>query len=325
MKLATIANGTRDGQLVVVSRDLQRYQPAGDLAPTLQYALENWSSVAADLIARYERLCAGEGGQSFQQARVRAPLPRAYQWLDASAFASHGLLMAKAFGREPHDVAFPLMYQGASDSFLGARDDIVLPREEDGIDFEAEIGVITGDVPMGTKAREAEAHIRLFVLINDVSLRVLAPVEMATGFGWIRAKPSSSFAPVAITPDELGRSLRDGRVHLPVNVWWNGKPFGRPNAGEMAYSFSELIEHAASTRSLSAGTIIGSGTVSNYASSEEGSACIAERRAIEMIGQGAPKTGYMRFGDRVRIEMLDAAGQPLFGAIEQDTKPLNFR
>jgi fumarylacetoacetate (FAA) hydrolase len=325
MKLATIENGTRDGQLVVVSRDLQRYRPVGDFAPTLQYALENWSSVLPDLNTLYERLCAGQGGEPFQDAQVRAPLPRAYQWLDASAFASHGQLMAKAFGREPHDITFPLMYQGASDSFLGARDDIVLPCEEDGIDFEAEIGIITGDVPMGTKAREAEAHIRLFVLINDVSLRVLAPIEMATGFGWIRAKPSSSFGPVAITPDELGGALREGRVHLPVNVWWNGKPFGRPDAGEMAYTFPQLIEHAATTRSLTAGTIIGSGTVSNHAFSEVGSACIAERRAIETIEHGAPKTGYMCFGDCVCIEMADAAGQPLFGAIEQVTKPINFR
>jgi fumarylacetoacetate (FAA) hydrolase len=324
VKLATIDNGTRDGQLVVVSRDLQSYQPAGVWAPTLQYALENWSGVAANLKAIYERLCAGDGGEPFAEAKVRAPLPRAYQWLDASAFVSHGLLMAKAFGREPHDVDFPLMYQGGSDSFLGARDDIVLPREEDGIDFEAEIGVITDDVPMGTKAEDAGAHIRLFVFINDVSLRVLAPIEMATGFGWIRAKPSSSFAPVAVTPDELGSSLRNGRVHLPVNVLWNGKPFGRPNAGEMAYSFPQLIEHAATTRSLSAGTIIGSGTVSNHAASEVGSACIAERRAIEIIEHGAPRTAYMRFGDRIRIEMLDPSGQPLFGAIEQATKPAKF-
>ncbi len=246
-----------------------------------------------------------------------APLPRAPQWLDASAFKSHGLLMAKAFGREPHDVTFPLMYQGASDSLRGAHSDIVLPREEDGIDFEAEIGVITDDVPMATVAADAGRHIRLFVLINDVSLRVIAPVEMATGFGWIQAKPSSSFAPVAVTPDELGESWRDGRVHLPVSVSWNGPPFGQPHAGEMAFTFMQLIEHAAATRRLSAGTIIGSGTISNRNHAEVGAACIAERRAIETIAQGKPQTTYMRFGDRVRIEMRDASGAPLFGAIDQ--------
>jgi fumarylacetoacetate (FAA) hydrolase len=317
VKLATIENGSRDGRLVVVSKDLKRYAPVDDVAPTLQHALENWPRVHAALDGRYQGLCAGGGGDAFSAAAVMAPLPRAYQWLDASAFKSHGFLMSKAFNREPHKVTFPLMYQGGSDSFLGPHSDIVLPREEDGIDFEAEIGIITDCVPMGTKAADAEGHIRLFVLINDVSLRFIAPVEMATGFGWIQAKPSSSFAPVAITPGELGDSLRDSRVHLPVEAALNGQPFGRPHAGEMAFGFAQLIEHAAATRSLCAGTIIGSGTISNHNYNEVGSACIAERRAIEMIAHGEPKTDYMRFGDRVRIEMRDAAGEPLFGAIDQ--------
>lgn len=321
MKLATIENGTRDGRLVVVSSDLGRMVPASAVAPTMQTALEDWDAAEPRLRELAQGLEGGAGdAQPFDPARALAPLPRAYQWLDGSVFKNHGRLMATAFGRDIEKEAShpkPLMYQGGSDSFLGAGQDIVLPSEEDGIDFEAEIGIILSDTPMGTKAADAARFIRLVVLINDVSLRRLAPIEMDTGFGWLQAKPSSAFSPVAVTPDELGEAWTDGRLHRPVRVWWNEERFGEPDGREMSFSFPQLVEHAAYSRSLSAGTIIGSGTVSNAAYAQVGSACIAERRAIELIEQGAPKTSFMRFGDRVRIDMLDGAGRSIFGAIDQ--------
>jgi fumarylacetoacetate (FAA) hydrolase len=324
MKLATIDNGSRDGQLVVVSSDLGRMAPATAVAATLQAALENWDRAEPGLRQIATSLAAG-GGQPFDPATARAPLPRAYQWLDGSVFRNHLRLMATAFNRDIEKEANypkPLMYQGGSDSFLGARQDVVLPSEADGIDFEAEIGVILSDVPMGTKAADAGRYIKLVVLINDVSLRRLAPIEMDTGFGWLQAKPSSAFSLTAVTPDELGAAWKDGRLERPVRVAWNEKPFGTPNGREMTFNFHQLIEHASYSRSLSAGTVIGSGTVSNEAYKEVGSACIAERRAIELIEHGEPKTAFMRFGDRVQIDMTDDAGRSIFGGIDQCIRPL---
>lgn len=322
MKLATVGDGTRDGELVIVSSDLTRMVSARDVAPNLQTALENWREAEPRLRALADGMKSGASAndKALDPQCVLAPLPRSYQWLDGSVFKTHLSLMATAFGRDVDKESsrpFPLMYQGGADSFLGARQDIVLPSEDDGIDFEAEVGVILSDVPMGTKANDAAPYIKLIVLINDVSLRRLAPVEMATGFGWLQAKPSSAFSLTAVTPDELGESWQDGRLALPISVDWNGKRFGAPNGGEMSFDFHQLIEHAAYSRSLSAGTIIGSGTVSSAAYRDVGSACIAERRAIEMIESGAPKTPFMKFGDRIRIDMVDAADRSIFGAIDQ--------
>lgn len=320
MKLATLKNGSRDGQLVVVSGDLSRALDASSVAQTLQQAIENWDSVEPRLNALANQLNAGQASDAFafDPAQAMAPLPRAYQWCDGSAFLSHGALMQKAFNLEPIDGVehTPLMYQGAGDDFLGSRDDIVLPSEQLGIDFEGEFVVLVDDVPMGCSPEQAMQHIKLILQINDVSLRALAPREMRTGFGFLQAKPSSSFAPLAITPDELGDAWRDGRVHLPLQVHWNGQWFGHPHGGQMNFGFGQLIAHAALTRKLGAGTLIGSGTVSNTDRSA-GSACIAERRAIEMIEHGAAQTGFMRFGDRVQMDVLGSDGQSLFGAIDQ--------
>jgi fumarylacetoacetate (FAA) hydrolase len=318
MKLATLPNASRDGQLVVVSRDLQWAAQAP--IPTLQLAIENWAENEPKLQAVYARLNAGTSADAFRfdPALAMAPLPRAYQWCDASAFLNHGTLMQKAFNLEPIDGAehTPLMYQGAGDDFLGAHADICLPSVSQGIDFEGEFAVLLDDVPLGCPAEQAIGHIKLLLQVNDISLRALAPREMKTGFGFLQAKPSSAFAPVAVTPDELGDAWRDGRVHLALNVQWNGAWFGQPHGGQMNFSFAQLIAHAALTRRLGAGSLIGSGTVSN-AERSAGSACIAERRAIEMIEHGAPRTGFMQFGDRVRMEVFDAGGQSLFGAIDQ--------
>ena len=320
MKLATLKNGSRDGQLVVVSGDGQWALDASHVAPTLQHAVEHWSTAAPRLLALANQLNAGpvEQALAFDPAQAMAPLPRAYQWCDGSAFLSHGALMQKAFNLEPIDGAetTPLMYQGAGDDFIGGRDDIALPSESQGIDFEGEFVVLVDDVPMGCSAEQALTHIKLILQINDVSLRALAPREMRTGFGFLQAKPSSSFAPLAITPDELGDAWHDGRVHLPLQVQWNGQWFGHPHGAQMTFGFGELIAHAALTRRLGAGTLIGSGTVSN-AERSAGSACIAERRAIEMIEHGAAKTAYMRFGDRVHMDVLGDDGTSLFGAIDQ--------
>jgi len=316
MKLATIADGTPDGRLVFVSSDGQHYLDASEAAPTLQATLEHWDELSGALAAIRARLAAGEGAR-LDPARLAAPLPRAWQWLDGSAYASHGALMQKAFDLPPIETDLPLMYQGLSHCFIGPNDDVPLPSEADGIDFEGEFGIITDAVPMGIGPADALARIKLVLQLNDWSLRVIAPVEMKTGFGWIQAKPACSAAPFALTPDELGDAWRDGRVCLDLAVDWNGTRFGQPNGAPMAFGFHELVAHAARTRNLPAGTIIGSGTVSNPDFRTVGSTCIAERRGIEIVDHGAPRTAFMRFGDRVRMEARLPDGKPAFGVIEQ--------
>lgn len=320
MKLATLKDGSRDGVLVVVTRDLARAVIPHGVAGTMQEALDDWGRAAPGLRSISERLEAGEaeGVFVFDPAAAAAPLPRAYQWCDGSAFLNHGRLMERAFGLSPIPdfETIPLIYQGGSDDLLGGGEDVPFLHEEDGIDFEGEFGVIVDDVEMGCRPEEAVDRIRLIVQINDWSLRGLGPREMKTGFGFFQAKPSSSFAPVAVTPDELGEDWRDGRVHLPLEVRLNGEWFGNPNGSEMGFSFFELIAHAARTRRLRAGTIIGSGTVSN-GSRNAGSACISERRVIELLDEGASRTGFLRFGDRVRMEAVDRLGRPIFGVIDQ--------
>lgn len=319
MRLSTIANGTRDGQLVVVSADHSLALPVGDIAATLQDALDHWASVEPALVARSALLDSGktEGAIDFASAEQLAPLPRAWQWLDGSVYETHGDLLQKMQGLAPNPRGRPLMYQGISDTILPPTADACFPSEDDGIDFEGEFGVIVDDVPMGTTAADAAGHIRLVVQINDWSLRVLGKIEMQTGFGWIQAKPPIAIAPVAVTPDELGAAWRDGQVDLPLVIDWNGKRFGAAEGYAMAYNFPQLIEHAARTRALCAGTIIGSGTVSNANYAEVGSSCIAEVRAVEVIASGKPTTGFMRFGDTVRMEARTRNGAPLFGMIEQ--------
>jgi fumarylacetoacetate (FAA) hydrolase len=320
MKLATLKDGSRDGTLVVVSRDLSRTVKASAVAPTLQQAIERWDEAAPALTRLYQELNAGRLPESFafDPRALMAPLPRAYQWCDGSAFLSHGRLMEQAFKTDPAPdfETIPLMYQGGSDDFLGPRDDVPLPSEAHNIDFEGEYAVVVDDVLMGCTPEQAANHVKLVLQVNDWSLRAFGPREMKTGFGFFQAKPASSFAPVAVTPDELGDAWRDGRMHLPLHVHWNGAWFGSPNGGAMHFSFFDLIAHAATTRRLRAGTIIGSGTVSN-ADRSAGSACISERRIIEVIEQGKATTGFMRFGDTVRMEVLDADGQSIFGAIDQ--------
>ena len=319
MKVATLKDGTRDGRLVVVSRDLTRAADARDVAPTLLAALERWQTAEDPLRERFERLEAGEiAGEPFDPCAAHAPLPRAPQWIDGSVFANHGRLMARALhpDRELSYEEYPLVYQGASDDFIGPCDDVVVAEESEGIDFEGEVAVIVDEVPMRTRAEDAEAHVKLLLLCNDVSLRSYVIREISTGFGFFNAKPSSAFSPVAVTPDELGGAWREGRFELPLRIEWNGEWFGHPNAREMTFTFHQLVEHVTRSRRLSAGTIIGSGTVSNEDRSA-GSACIAERRAIELIEHGEPRTSFMRFGDRVRVEMLAEDGSSIFGAIDQ--------
>ena len=319
MRLATLSRGGPDGTLVVVSAEGDRCL-FPEAVTTLQQALDDWPNSQDELQSLSGRLLSGEG-ESTQGRKFAAPLPRAWQWLDGSAFPSHGALMQKAFGLDPIETDRPLMYQGMSHRFIGPRDDVPLPRERDGIDFEGEFGVIVDEVPMGTDAAQAMNHIRLLVLINDWSLRALAPIEMKTGFGWIQAKPACSAAPFALTPDELGPAWKDGRVHLDLHVSWNGEPFGHANGGAMEFGFHELVAHAAATRSLCAGTIIGSGTVSNANIHEVGSSCIAERRGLEIVETGEPKTSFMRFGDSVRMEARSDEGHACFGSIDQRVVP----
>jgi fumarylacetoacetate (FAA) hydrolase len=320
MKLATIKNGTRDGRLCVVSKDLAHAVFADDIAATLLSAIEQWPVVERALRARSDELNAGAAAAAFafDASQAMSPLPRCYQWLDGSTFANHGALMERAFalGITNEYEKYPLVYQGASDDFIGPCDDVELTRESDNMDFEGEVAVIVDEISMGTPKEAIQPHIKLVMLVNDVSLRALAPREMKTGFGWVQAKPSTSFSPVAVTPDELGDAWVDGRVELPLKVERSGEWFGHPNGKEMTFNFYRLIEHAAYSRRLRAGTIIGSGTVSN-ASRGAGSACIAERRAIETLDEGAAKTPFLRFGERVRIEMFDAADRSIFGAIDQ--------
>jgi fumarylacetoacetate (FAA) hydrolase len=281
----------------------------------MQEVLERWDELAPQLAA------IGEFPEALETARLAAPLPRAWQWLDGSVYPTHAQLMQVAFGLDPIDSDRPLMYQGMSDKFYGPTDDVKLPSEDHGIDFEGEFGAIVDHVPMGTSAVEALKHIRLLVQINDWSLRAIAPVEMKTGFGWVQAKPACSMAPFAVTPDELGDQWRDGRVCLDLHIAWNGKRFGRANGQPMLFGFGELIAHAALTRDLVAGTIIGSGTVSNEDYRQVGSSCISEVRAIEMIDGGKARTGFMRFGDRVRMEAKATDGTAVFGAIDQQVVP----
>ena len=321
MKLATLRNGSRDGALVVVSRDLSRAVSAAAVAPNLLTAFENWSHCEPRLRALFDELEAGRAGGAFafDQAAALSPLPRSFQWIDGSCFKNHLRLMALATGRDPEpemNSPHPLMYQGMSDDFYAPRGDVALPREEDFIDFEGEVGIIIDEAPMGTRADEADRYVKLLLLINDVSCRAFVKREISLGFGWMHAKASTTFSPVAVTPDELGDKW-DGRVHLPLRVERNGTLFGQPDASQMSFSFYQLIEHAAHTRKLAAGTIIGSGTVSNVEYQSVGSACIAERRSIEAIEQGGAKTPWLKFGERVRMEMIDPQGRSIFGAIDQ--------
>ncbi|WP_422058173.1 fumarylacetoacetate hydrolase family protein [Sphingomonas sp.] len=311
MRLATLRRGGRDGTLVAVSRDGARVAPVAGYA-TLQAALDDWDAAQGALTAAAN---AAESGEAVRPDDFAAPLPRAWQWLDGSAFANHGALMQLAFGHAPIETDLPLMYQGMSHHFIAPTADVPFPSEADGIDFEGEFGVITGDVPMGCSAADALAHVRLVVLINDWSLRAIAIPEMKTGFGWVQAKPACSVAPFAVTPDALGDAWRDGRIHLPLTVEVDGRWFGSPNGAAMGYGFHELIAHAARTRSLPAGTIIGSGTVSNAEHETVGSTCMSERRAIEMIAHGAPQTPFLAFGSRVAMRAGEGASP--FGAIDQ--------
>ncbi|MBJ7310765.1 fumarylacetoacetate hydrolase family protein [Rugamonas sp. CCM 8940] len=331
MKLATLKNGGRDGALVVVSRDLGHYLAVPQIAATLQQALDNWDAIAPQLEQVYTALNAGAASlaQPFEQALCHSPLPRAYQWADGSAYINHVELVRRARNAEVPASFYtdPLMYQGGSDSFIGPRDPIFVLSEDWGIDLEAEVAVITGDVAMGATDADAAKAIRLVMLVNDVSLRNLIPNELAKGFGFFQSKAASAFSPVAVTPDELGGHWADTKLHLPLLVELSGKPFGKPNAGEdMTFNFAQLVAHAARTRELAAGTIIGSGTVSNKQGNLHGSSienggvgycCLAEVRMYETIEEGKPKTGFLKFGDSVRIEMRDAQGASIFGSIEQ--------
>jgi fumarylacetoacetate (FAA) hydrolase len=321
MKLATLKAGGRDGTLVVVSRDLKLALPVPDVAPTLQAALDDWVTLAPELASLYRLL--NQGGEpaavAFDPRACAAPLPRAYQWADGSAYLSHVERVSKARDSElpPGARDDPLMYQGGSDAFLGPYDDIAVADAGFGIDFEAEVAVITDDVPMGVTPSAARHHVKLVMLVNDVSLRALVPGELGKGFGFFQSKPASAFSPVAASPEALGHAWDGGKLALPMLSHVNGAPFGRPHAGrDMAFDFPRLIAHAARTRRLGAGTIIGSGTVSNLDPSV-GYACIMEKRMVETIETGRPQTPFLRYGDRVRIEMLDQAGHSIFGAIDQ--------
>lgn len=321
MRLGTLkSKSSRDGDLVVISHDGRRGILATQIATSLRVALENWSEASAQLQNLYESLNAGEitGTFAVDENHFHSPLPRSFQWADGSAFIHHIKLvrMARKAPLPETLTTVPLMYQGGSDDFLAPRAPIPQVDFAHGTDFEGEVAVITGDVPMGVSSEKALEHILLFVIVNDVSLRGLIPDELAAGFGFFQSKPSSAFAPFAVTPDELGDAYKDGRVHLPLLVKFNSESFGTANAGAMHFHFGQLIAHAARTRNLQAGTIIGSGTVSNE-DPQRGSSCLAEKRMIEQINEGAIKTPFMKVGDRVRIEMKDLTGRDLFGAIDQ--------
>ncbi|NNC81007.1 MAG: fumarylacetoacetate hydrolase family protein [Acidimicrobiales bacterium] len=327
MKLASLKHG-RDGALVLVSNDLTRFASAEAIAPTLQAALDDWDDIAPQLEALALEL-KFHGGEPFDQAACSSPLPRAYQWADGSAYVNHVELVRRARGAEMPETFWtdPLMYQGGSDSFLGPHDNIPLGDENWGLDFEGEVAVVTGDVPMGVSVERSGEHIKLIMIVNDVSLRGLVPAELGKGFGFFHSKPSSAFAPVAVTPDELGDAWSEGKLHLPLVSTLNGHPFGKPNAGvDMTFNFHQLIAHAAKTRPLAAGSIIGSGTVSNKLDGGPGKpisdggvgySCTAELRMIETIESGAPSTPFLTYGDQIRIEMYDADGSCIFGAIDQ--------
>ena len=321
MKLATLNDGTRDGQLIVVARDLKTAHVADIIAPTLQRALDDWNFIAPQLDALYAELNQGRAKRpfDFDAAHCMAPLPRAYQWLDASAYNGHLQRMKQATGVDWPALSSrePLIYQGGSDDFLGAREDAPFPEESHGIDFEAELAVVTGDVPMGAKGDDALEYTRLIMLVNDWSLRNLGPNDLKKQFGFFLSKPSTAFGPVAVTPDELQDAWRDGRAAVNVRIEWNGVRFGDLDAGEdTRFGFGELIAFAARTRSLRAGSILGLGTISST-DTARGFATIAEARAQEKIDSGEARTGFMKYGDRVRIDAYDAHGQSIFGAIEQ--------
>ncbi len=326
MKLATLKDGSRDGQLAVVSRDLKTAQFVTAIAGTLQRVLDDWNFYSPQLEDVYQALNQGSARHTFafDPTQCMAPLPRAYQWADGSAYVNHVELVRKARKAEmpPEFWVDPLMYQGGSDDFLGPRDDIVCLSEDNGIDFEGEVAVITGDVPMGSTPVKAAEQIRLLMLVNDVSLRNLIPAELAKGFGFFQSKPASAFSPVAVTPDELGEAWHDRKVHLPLTVHWNGRKVGAPDCGtDMVFDFGQLIAHITRTRNVRAGSVVGSGTISNVDRSK-GYCCIAEQRMLEIIDTGAPVTPFMAFGDTVRIEMFNASGASIFGAIEQTVAPL---
>ncbi|MCS6117102.1 fumarylacetoacetate hydrolase family protein [Shewanella baltica] len=321
MKLASYNNGRRDGQLMLVSRDLTKTVAVPAIAHTMQQLLDGWDLLKPQLQELYDALNEGmlDNAQAFDEAKCLSPLPRAYQWADGSAYVNHVELVRKARGAEMPETFWtdPLFYQGGSDSFIAPKADIPLASEDWGIDFESEIAIITDDVPMGVSSNNAAKHIKLLMLVNDVSLRNLIPGELAKGFGFFQSKPSSSFSPVAVTPDELGARWEDSKVHLPLITHLNGELFGRPNAGiDMTFNFSQLVSHVAKTRPLGAGAIIGSGTISNYDRSA-GSSCLAEKRMLEVIAEGKATTPFMRFGDTVRIEMLDDNDVTIFGSIDQ--------
>lgn len=327
MKLASYKEG-RDGRLMVVSKDLKRCVPAGGIARTFQAALDKWNEKERELKKLSEDMEAGDCGgiENFDAAKCASPLPRAYQILDGSAYLNHVELVRKARGAEmpPEFKHDPLMYQAVSDTTLGPMDDIPVPSEEYGIDYEAEIAVITDDVPMGITPKDAAAHIKLIMLMNDVSLRALIPAELGKGFGFLQSKPPSAFSPVAVTPDELGDKWKGGKVHLPLISIYNGKELGHPNAGQdMQFDFGQLIAHAARTRPLGAGTVLGSGTISNY-DPESGVSCFAETRMIEKIETGDFQTPFMKYGDTIRIEMKNEDGQSIFGTIEQKVVPYTY-
>jgi fumarylacetoacetate (FAA) hydrolase len=325
VKLASLRNGSRDGQLLVVSRDLTRAVAVPHVAPNLQAALDDWARMLLRLgqVALDLEDGRAPGSFPFQSTQVLAPLPRAHHWVDGSAYVNHVELVRKARGADmpPSFWTDPLVYQGGSDDFLPPTADVPVPSEEFGIDLEAEVAVVTDDVPMGTTAADARGHIELVMLVNDWSLRNLIPAELAKGFGFYQSKPATSFSPVAVTPDELGDAWDGGKVSLPLVSHINGEPFGRPEAGvDMTFDFPRLIEHVTRTRRLGAGAIVGSGTVSNYDRSR-GSSCLAERRMLEQVEHGRATTPFLRFGDRVRIEMFDRDGKSIFGAIDQKVVP----
>jgi fumarylacetoacetate (FAA) hydrolase len=326
MKLATLKDGSRDGQLVVVSRDLAQAHHATGIAGTMQHLLDDWNFVSPQLEDLAATLNDGKARHAFvfDPRQCMAPLPRAFQWVDGSAYLNHVELVRKARGGEVPASFYqdPLMYQGGSDDFLGPTDDAVFASTDWGIDFESEVAVVIGDVAMGTSPDSALESVRLLMLVNDWSLRNLIPAELAKGFGFLQAKPATAFGPVAVTPDELGDAWQGGRVHLTLESRWNGRSVGRTEAGpEMSFHFGQLIAHVAKTRRLRAGSIVGSGTVSNK-DWGHGYSCIAEKRAIETIESGAPRTEFMQFGDTIRIEMLGRDGQSVFGAIDQRVAPL---
>lgn len=328
MKLATLRDGTRDGTLIVVDRAGERFAAARAIAPTLQAALDDWDEAEPKLRALAAELEAGAvDSEPVDPERLGPPLPRAYEWVDGSAYINHIILVRKARGAEPPAIleTDPLVYQGGSGVLLGPRDPIPLADEAWGLDFESEICVVLGDTPQGTTKAEAGRYVRLLMLANDITLRNLIPAELAKGFGFFQGKPATSFSPFAITPDELGDAWKDGRVHLPLKSWLNGTLVGDPDAGpEMHFSFFDLIEHITKTRAFTAGTILGSGTVSNV-DAARGVSCLAERRMRETIENGKPSTPFMKVGDRVRIEMADRSGASLFGAIEQVVVPFEKR